>query len=99
MEFARSSRIPHLPDRQESSRQAATELQAAPAKGHCVCTFTKYALKKKRKGGKEKEQEKKSHAHMEDASQRSAAARSSAPALPAQLPSTLQLKAISHTRN
>lgn len=48
---------------------------------------------------KKEKEEKKSHAHMEDASQRSAAARSSAPALPAQLPSTLQLKAISHTRN
>lgn len=50
-EFARSSRIPHLPDRQESSRQAATELQAAPTKGHCVCTFTKHAFKGKNEGG------------------------------------------------
>lgn len=42
--------------------------------------------------GKMKEEEKKSHTRTEDASQRSGAGRSSAPALPARLPSTLQLK-------
>lgn len=93
-EFARSSRIPHLPDRQESSRQAATELQAAPTKGHCVCTFTKHAFKGKNEGGGKEIP----HSHGGCvAKERCGSELCSSTACPTAQHSAI--KAISHTRN